>query len=318
MRHINIWIITISALLFCGCDGLIEDLDESKLPKIESKLVVSCYISPQSAIISVIVSESQPLLGPASYNPVYITNAEVVLSGNAGQIRIRRRDSTSLYAVDSSAFKILAGQTYTLTVNDGKRYVKATCTVPANVPKIKNVLIEDVSGTQFNHYLGLRVRSSWEDIKGENNYYSTRGFIDYGAKQLWSDPITGDVGPVLQRGWVEISFFPPIDNLFNDANLDGSIFVGPELNMFFEKRDTIVYRDKNNVERSFDNEARISEVHIEVINMDEHYYQFLRSTANYKEDNKFTEPTPVYTNIQGGLGCFAAFNAVVFVDRSGW
>ncbi|TLV01500.1 DUF4249 domain-containing protein [Dyadobacter luticola] len=315
MKWIYNLMIVMSALLFCNCEGLVEDLDASKLPKVESKLVVSCFISPQSSFMNVIVSESQPLLGPATYSPMYVPNAEVILSGEAGQIRLPYRDSVNQYYVDSSAFKIIAGQSYTLTVNDGKRSVKATCTVPVKVPKIKNIVIEYLPEFEFI-YLGMLVRALWADIPGEKNYYSLRGYFNNSITYL--DAMSGDLKPVRRNDITEFRFLPAINNLFNDENLDGTTFASQDIQFVLGKKETIVYRDKNNVEHSFNSNPRVDVIHLEVMNLDENYYQFLKTRADYKEDNKFTEPTPVFTNVEGGLGCFGAYNAAIFEDRTGW
>jgi len=44
------------ALCLSGCESLINELDEDKLPKVESKLAVSCYISPQSLFFFIALS----------------------------------------------------------------------------------------------------------------------------------------------------------------------------------------------------------------------------------------------------------------------
>jgi len=41
---------------------------------------------------------------------------------------------------------------------------------------------------------------------------------------------------------------------------------------------------------------------------DIHYYNYHRSVFNFDGENPFSEPSPVYSNIEGGLGVFAAFN----------
>jgi hypothetical protein len=133
------------AALFCSCDSMVNDLDEDKLPKVTSKLVVECYLSPQSREIEVIVTESQPLFGPSYYEATYIRNARVVLSGEAGQITIPFQDSTNRYVIKAGPFKIEPGKKYTLEVSDGNRQVKASCTVPATSVKIKNYVIEALS-----------------------------------------------------------------------------------------------------------------------------------------------------------------------------
>jgi hypothetical protein len=88
-------------------------------------------------------------------------------------IRLPFDDSVKVYHVDSSAFNIIAGQPYTLSVHDGKRSVKATCTVPEKAPKIDWVKIEPfetgVTGSFENmviRYSSLRISESWQDIAG--------------------------------------------------------------------------------------------------------------------------------------------------------
>jgi len=39
---------------------------------------------------------------------------------------------------------------------------------------------------------------------------------------------------------------------------------------------------------------------------DEHYFRFHKSVFGYEGDNPFSEPTPIYTNISGGVGVFCA------------
>ncbi|MES2731674.1 MAG: DUF4249 domain-containing protein [Bacteroidota bacterium] len=52
------------------------------------------------------------------------------------------------------------------------------------------------------------------------------------------------------------------------------------------------------------------EVVLFICNTDRHYYEFHRTLAIQAQnrDNPFAQPSPLYTNIQGGLGVFAAYN----------
>jgi hypothetical protein len=47
-----------------------------------------------------------------------------------------------------------------------------------------------------------------------------------------------------------------------------------------------------------------------LLNVDENYYRYHDGVARQDEvrDNPFAEPVPIPTNIQGGLGCFGAYN----------
>jgi hypothetical protein len=310
MRPLNIFVLLVCGVLLCACDSLVNDMDEDKLPKMASKLVVDCYISPQSKNIEVVVTESQPLFGPSTYNPVFISNAEVTLTGGGLQIKIPYIHSISRYRVDSSAFRIIAGQTYTLTVNDGRRLVKAMCTVPASAPAIKNVSVEKLPIANSADSAG-RVHTSWEDIRGESNYYTVRGYMVLEETMLRFDPQTGDVDPFRNVNKFELRYYPLTENLFNDTNLDGASFNAPEFGVYMSPRRTVTYQDKKGVLRSFDNDPRMSELRVEILNIDENYYKFYRSIGNSGNgDNPFVEPTLIYTNVEGGLGCFGAFNMV--------
>jgi hypothetical protein len=308
MRRLNILIAICMVSCLFGCDSLINDLDEDKLPKVESKLAVSCYISPQSRFIEVNVTESQPIFGEFTYQPTFIFNADVTLAGDGREIRIPYNDSTLRYQVDSSAFRILAGRTYTLSVNDGKRFVKATCTVPLKAPTIKSVTYELLPNA-FSSDSVAHINVSWEDIKGEKNHYSIRGYYIAEETAMRFDEKMQDLYPFRYVNKFPL-YYPLEDNLYNDTNLDGISFNGPEIRFGVSSNRTVTYQNKNGVTKSFENDPKISELQMEVLNLDENYYKFYRSIGN-SGDNPFVEPTLIFTNIEGGLGCFGAFNTSI-------
>jgi len=309
LNHINkpvSFLLLVCAGLLSGCESLINDLDQDKLPKVEIKLAVSCYISPQNPRLEAIITESQPIFGPASYNPVIVTNAEVILADDVNQVRLVFDDSLQNYVADSSAFKIVAGKSYTLTVNDGKRFVKAKCTVPFNSVKTMDLAVDK----EWNGYgtdSSAWFKFTWEDIKGESNYYALRGAYTLEETVPQFYPETGETSPFRHSNRYDMYAYGR--GTYNDINLDGIKFNAPRSGVYLSPRRTITYLDKNGVEKSVDNDPRLRDVRVEVMCIDEHYYKFRRSLEN-NDDNPFVEPTLVYTNIEGGLGCFASFNAV--------
>jgi hypothetical protein len=298
----------IACLIFLsGCESLINDLDQDKLPEIESKLAVECYISPQSARLEAIVTQSQPLFGPATYNPEYVKNAQVFLSDERNRIQLMFDDSTFNYSADTSTFKILAGKTYTLTVDDGKRFVKATCTVPLKLPVLKSFTVEKIySGFGIDSLASIKF--SWEDIKNETNFYGVRGYYVSEQTSLRFDNETNDAVPYRYISKSLLHFEK--NGIYNDINLDGITFNSPESRVYLPQNMEFTYQDKNGVEKSFYINPKISEVRVEILHIDENYYKFFRSLENNDfQDNPFVEPTLIYSNIEGGLGCFGAFNA---------
>lgn len=294
--------------LLSSCESMISDIDQDKLPKIESKLVVECYISPQSGEIKVMVTESQPLFGPADYEPTFIKNASVIISGEAGQVTIPYKDSLNSYVVKTGQFKIEAGKRYSLMVSDGKRTVNASCTVPLNVATLKNFSIVPVTDSRYPGDSTVTVKMSWEDIRGETNYYSLRGYSEIERKNFLFDP-NGGGGSVVNEKYKTV-FNSNYENfLYTDTNIDGVTFNSPVFNISLYKFN-INYVDKNGVKQTIPSNPTIKEVYFEVLNMDENYYKFSKTVKdNNDNDNPFVEPALIYTNIEGGLGCFGAYNA---------
>ncbi|MCE6987941.1 DUF4249 domain-containing protein [Dyadobacter sp. CY323] len=297
--------ILICLISLTGCESLVNDLGPDELPKIESRLAVECYISPQSARLEAVVTESQPLFGRASYDAVFVKNAEVILSGDTQKVRLVYDDSTTRYYADTSAFKVEAGKSYTLTVTDGKRSVRASTTVPVKRPTIKKFTVKIVP-LDYSPDSIAQIRFSWEDIKGESNYYTVRGYAIAEETVPQYNNETGDIIPFrLINRW---PFYYRDWNTFNDTNLDGITYNAPEYNVRIPQKRTVSYLDKNGVARSFYNDALLREVRAEVLNVDVNYYRFYNSLDNAGGgDNPFVEPTLVYTNIEGGLGCFGSY-----------
>ena len=287
---------------------MLNDLDEDKLPKIESKLVVECYISPQSDEIKVIVTEPQRLFGPANYEPVYIKNASVIISGDAGQITIPYKDSLNNYVIKASEFIIEPGKKYSLVVSDGKRTVKASCAVPATAPTVKNYAIQPVAKPRYPGDSLVNVKMSWEDIKGEPNYYALRGYSEIEQKDLAFNA-TGEEVKIKTKITKNVFNFSYEDFLYTDTNIDGITFNSPVYNVSLYKRN-INYIDKNGKPQTVPTDPILKAVYFEILNMDENYYKFCKTIKdNGNSDNPFVEPALVYTNIIGGLGCFGAYNA---------
>jgi hypothetical protein len=307
--NFRIYILALFSCIWLGsCTTLINDIDADKLPKIESKLVVECYISPQADEIKVRVTESQPLFGPSDYQATTISNATVVLSGESGQITLPFSDSTKSYVIKAIRFKIEAGKKYTLRVNDDRRSVKASCTVPASAPRLKDFLLEPRNGSNYPGDSSVFVKASWEDIKGEPNYYVLRGYSTVEQGYVGHDPVMG--GSVIERRPVKTIFnFSYEDFLYTDTNIDGITFNSPLFMVSLYYRN-LPYTDNSGTVHVVPSNPVLKEVYFEVLNMDENYYKICKSlNAHSGSDNPFVEPALVYSNVEGGLGCFGAYNA---------
>ncbi|WAC12994.1 DUF4249 domain-containing protein [Dyadobacter pollutisoli] len=294
-------------VLLTSCDSLVGIVDQDKLPEIQSKLVVESYISPQSPTIEVKVTESLPLYGEDKIDPVYIKNAVVTISGEAGRLTIPYNDSTLSYLIDSSAFGIESGKTYELTVSDERRSVKARTRVPDKIVLLKSYRIDTVPG-EFDPLLAARVRFSWDDIKGETNFYSMRGYATTEETTFIYDPVT--LKSSLGRQQRQTPFYDYLKEIviFSDINQDGITLTSPESTFSLPMDYKGTYIGSDGKEYPIDTDPKIAEIHVEILHLNESYYKFYQTLRDSDhKNNPFAEPLLIYNNIEGGLGCFGAY-----------
>ncbi len=296
-------------LLLAACESLVNDVDQGDLPQVESKLVVQSFISPQAARINVVVTESIPLFAEPSLKGGVIPNAIVKLSDGAQEIVIPFDTANQLYSIDKSALIIAPGKTYFLSVTNGIRSVSATCKVPANavVPatyKIDTTSSGDVSARDTS----LTVKWTWYDIAQEANYYRVRASLDL-EFSVPEGTSPGDYKERRVRNRFNFNWDDGIgrNDFRNDVNLDGTVFNSPVGRVGLPR--AISYDLGNgNIIPVFP-KSKIVSIAMEVYNTDEHYFKYHRSLQTRGDsDNPFIEPSLIYTNIEGGLGCFAAYN----------
>lgn len=307
-RSVTIFLL-ISLSLLWGCETMIDDLDEDKLPKVQSKLVVEAYISPQMDVIRVLVSESQPIFGEVKNEINIITNATVTLSNDQSSVQIPL-DSVD-YRLGTDKFKIEAGKKYTLTVTDGSRTVKASCVVPAEKVQVKSYAIDTIYARRFDADTTVRIKVSWNDIPGVANYYTVKGSATVLMNYISYDPKTGQNYPAQVVNKISIDY-ENRDYLVSDSHLDGKILEAPIAYMYQLPNYPMNYIDKDGNKHTLNTDPKLQEVRYEILNLDENYYKFQKSLKDHENsDNPFVEPLPVYSNVEGGLGCFGAYNSLI-------
>lgn len=303
-------------LFLVGCESLVTDVDKGDLPQVESKLVVQCFISPQSARINVVVTESIPLFAEPDLKGGVIPNAVVKLSDGTREAVIPFDTANQLYSADKSVLAILPGKTYFLSVVNGIRSVKATCTVPATAVVPTTYKIDtSFSGSISARDTLLTVKYNWNDIAGQTNYYRVRAALDL----EYSVPEEVSAGGEFKERRVRNRFNFNWDDTIgrndfrSDVNLDGTEFSSPigRVNL----PDPLSYSSNGAVYTSYP-KSKIISITMEVYNTDENYFKYHRSVQTRGDsDNPFVEPSLIYTNIEGGLGCFAAYNSGQLVYR---
>ena len=314
MKNHHLFIL-LFVLLLSACESLVTDVSPDKLPDIESKLVVQSFISPQNNRITVVVTESIPLFGESSVNMNIIKNASVKISDGTKEVSMTYDSTGSSYSIDRSRMTISAGKTYQLLVSDGTRSVKSSCTVPIGNVVIKTHDIDTVfSSNSYHPDTAITVKMTWEDIKGATNFYRARAFLELEYTILeGTNPENYKERRVRNRFNVDWDRDAVRNDFQNDVDRDGEIFNSPIGR--FNLPAPFVYSLPDGTLHTLYPRSRIISLTFQVDHTDEDYFKYHRSLQLRNTDNPFSEPALIYSNITGGLGCYAAYNSTFFVYR---
>lgn len=283
-----------------GLVGCELTADNVKVPETKPKLVVISFIDPQDTLLVVTVTNSVPIYNQTT-GATEVNNAAVVLSDGTTTVSLVYTRN-GIYSAPARNLPIVPGQSYFLTVTtpDGLQ-AKATCTVPLKANdaitsfRIDSAMTEQVPGYPYKEY---RLSVEWQDAPGEGDYYRLFAERPY-AYVSGYDP----ANPSKKDTLYSQIFFRQGEEYTQDAGQDGRKFIIRDGNFQANGDNT---SDQFKVNR---------EINVILLTTDKNYYQYQRGLANYTNDNPFAEPTLLYSNVEGGLGVFAAFRQVKRVFR---
>lgn len=253
---------------------MISDVDVN-LP--DEKLVVTSFITPDLKYTTVRIWKSKPLFTDYLANEdkfIKIADAVVSLSSEDGTVILPYDSIHRNYRVSKYKFPIIAGKTYHLKVvtKDGI-ITTSSCTVPnIEPPAIECTSIDSIiTGQQ----LLLRSNVRFKDLEGNgNNYTISVSKLLYNESRSFSR--LEDVG------------FNNTLPYFSDEGNNGDYFN-------LQTNDITI------------NKGELARLYFTISVTDDHYYYYHKTLIANNTDNPFAEPTPMYTNINGGLGIFAAY-----------
>jgi hypothetical protein len=306
----SIFSIILLSMLFPACESPLTNIPLSKLPQTESKLVVNSVISPQLPYITVLVTESVPLFTKTEASEKRVENAVVRISDGVDEINIPYDAENKLYSIPQSKFPIKDSKTYFLSVSDGLRSVTARCTVPGKRPVIKSYEFDTLLfDNPIMRDTALTLRISWEDVPADTNYYKVNATIDLEYTiGLAVDKQEFQEKRIANQSNFNWNWQQGRNEFLSDKHLNGATMNSPigkvhlpqpsEKTLAGGKKVTIYPR------------TIITALLIEVYNVDLNYYKYQRSIEiKNNSDSPFAEPAPIYSNVNGGLGCFSAYNA---------
>lgn len=286
----------ISQLSLFSCDSLVKEIDPSALPQTDSKLVVACFISPQDTVLSAKVTETKVLIGSTGGIRDDITNASIKLSDGTKTINLVYSASHAYYRALPSALSIIAGKTYTIEVStpDGRK-VNATTTVPISEGikeiKLDSARVTDERGGITSTNTEYSVKLIWQDKAGIANFYRGIGVFEVNSRN--NNGIITINSPIVD--------FRTIDDKFTDGELIS-------LTGMYQARP----QGGGGPGGGGQNQASITlrKISVALLQTDPSYYYYHASLRRQRDNNNpFAEPILLYTNVNGGFGCFGAYNA---------
>lgn len=265
------------AIAGCGCEKYVTIVNA---PVFNQKLVVSSFLSPSDSISYISVTSNQPV-----YTVVFQEERPGALTGTItdGITEIQLDTIETGLAFRNDKMPLVPGQTYTVRISSDKGLnAEASATIPAVkdfMIKIDTLTIVHGSHGSNEYWSEFRINAEYSDDPAETNFYSITGrFTGYKTDESL------ETRTYKERLWFDESFL-------NDQKKDENSRI---------KNTAGLSRSFNYYDSAF--------VTVFVMNVEESYYLYHKSLEKYSgSDNPFSEASPVYSNIRGGLGVFTSY-----------
>lgn len=296
-------IIAVFALIIAvSCQKEVTDI---RYPDFKSELVINGSISPDELTHYISVSFNQRIYGDLFQPYTDLPgNIFATLSDGNNQYSLRplfhnysQMINDTTISVDSvktgfvfvnTEIPVEEGKTYTLNVQtESGLSASAACTVPFK--RNFNLKIDTLriisTDPQYSLHSHYDAYLNYTDIKGEANYYRLLGELvryshTYGLSRSSNNIV------------------PRENSFFTDKGYDGKT-----------SRITLSYIPNNSTDDSVF-------LRIYLLNTEKAYYDYHKSIDKYSSgEDPFTEPSPLYTNVTGGLGIFASYTIDSLVFR---
>jgi hypothetical protein len=247
------------------------------LPEFRQKLVVTSFISPSDSVLSVSVSMNSRIYG--DLNKVEDPgNLRAYLSHGDREFELVK--DVEGFKLSAEEMQVMPGQRYDLRITSDKGLnAEAFCTVP--VKRDFSPQADTSKRVYYDPYQGsmnlLVTRVFLADFPAEDNYYR------FGCKMILYDPESYYYPYILRISGTASDFA-------DDKGKDGERFMANSYLIPYPKY----------IDSAF--------LVFYYLNTDKAYYDYHKSLMKYKDgDNPFTEPSPLFSNITGGLGIFASY-----------
>jgi hypothetical protein len=285
IKHIKYFLLILLINVPTACE---TNVDYVNLPEFKQRLVINSFLSPSDTVSYFYVSTNKKLFGEL--------NSEEPLGKLTGFIS----DGINEVALDTSSkglklgnksMQITHGTTYKVKVtSESGLSAESTCTIPLkreyqmrlDTFSIVRQLPEGMQSPTGSYYRSIDFKFSFQDVPGEENYY-----------RIASKTIVYYKNPTTQESRKSEYFLSFEKEYDTDKGLDGK---------------NIVFTTIGNYNYFFKSPRDSTIVKIFLYNVEKSYYLYHKSLEDYNDGgNPFSEATPVYSNIDGGLGIFTSY-----------
>jgi hypothetical protein len=285
-NRIKYFLLIIILILSSACE---REATNVKLPEFTHKLSITSFLSPSDTISYVFVSSNQRIYGELnSKESTGILTAFI----SDGSREIALDTFSTGFIIRHDRMDIKYGTTYKLRViSDIGLSAEATSTVPEK----RNLLLKADTSSILEQYPNgpaervFYITATFTDYPGEDNYYK----LFEVKTSYYTDPESGKV-------WKDNSSYTLFRKVFfTDKGSDGKEI---------SQRTEGTYGYYSTPDSIF--------MKIYLLNTEKSYYQFHQSLLKYNDGTvPFSEVSPLFSNITGGLGIFSAYTVDSIVIR---
>lgn len=282
-----------------------KEVNDIRYPDFKLKLVINGSISPDEITHYISIDYNHRIYGDL-YKPydgempgdltATLSSEDTQYSLRPGFTKYQKFNGTEIsfdsvktgFVFDNNEIPLVEGKTYILKVqSESGLSASASCTIPfkrnfALKIDTQRIISTDPQYSMYSHY---EANLNYTDTPGEQNYYRLLGEI-VRYSHMYGLSISSN------------NIVPPENSFFTDKGNDG-----------MTSKITFSY-----IPNSASDDSVFLKIYL--LNTDKAYYDYHKSIEKYSSgEDPFTEPSPLYTNVTGGLGIFASYTIDSLVFR---
>jgi hypothetical protein len=286
--RIKYFISLLVLIFFAACE---REVGLVYLPDFKQMLAITAFISPLDSTSYFFVTSNKKLYGELNTEKP-LGNLTGFISDGSNEVALDTIPTG--FNISREKMTIKNGETYKLKVkSENGLSAEATCTVPEKRSfslKADTFFVLKPFSFGDPNYRFLKIKLTFSDFPGEENYYRILGKITvYDTNHNSGSTYENSIKAGFEK------------EFFTDKGMDGK---------------DIIQITTGNISNYFNNSHDSVFLKIYLFNTEKSYYLYHKSMKDYKDgSDPFSEATPVYSNISGGLGVFTSYTVDSLIVR---